>query len=143
MKEYDYTLSKGMLWFWLALSIFFQVVNHDSFLFIFMVSLFQIYMCYLIVVAKKQTITITENGISVPSLFFQGIYSRNTKWTDIKRVFTWGGVQQAPVIKIELVNGFGFSIYTSFVNIQGSRSKGLDPYQQLLEDIEYHRKNNA
>ncbi len=138
--DYQYTLSRWMLLFGIALALAFQMLGSGGTIFILSLAAFQLYFLYLMLIVKPQVIRLDDKGLTIPSLFFQGLSFRRVNWSDVKKVYTWGGPHQAPVIRIERYNGARIDINSAWVNREGIRSRGIEPYQQLLRDIENYTR---
>jgi len=133
--DYQYTLSRWMLFFGIVLALAFQVLGAGGFGFVLLLAAFQFYFLFLMWIGKPQVIRLDDKGLTIPSLFFQGLFSRWVNWSDVKKVYTWGGPHQAPVIRIERYKGEAININSAWVNREGVRGQGIEPYQQLLRDI--------
>ena len=88
-----------MLLFGIALALAFQVLGSGGTIFILSLAAFQLYFLYLMLIVKPQVIRLDDKGLTIPSLFFQGLSFRRVNWSDVKKVYTWGGPHKAPVIR--------------------------------------------
>ena len=140
MKKYEYYQSSIVTSIALAISTLAQAITiyDGGFSLIFLIA--QIYFAYFIATNKMQYIALSENSLNVPSFCFKGLFTRNISWGNIKKISIGhlsgsGAGHGNPVIYIKLKKGVTCMIFASAVNIYGARSRGLEPYQQLIEDI--------
>ncbi|MEQ3696138.1 MAG: hypothetical protein ABNH02_04130 [Pseudomonadales bacterium] len=140
-RRYHYSQAKSTIVFCLVTSVLSLILlfanDALNFALVAVLSFFILSSLYGLRYYQKQYIELSDEGIVVPSYVVNSLFIRRIPWSNIKSVklrsSTHSGV---PTVNIKLIKGFQCKIIANAVEIKGARSRGLEPYQQLIEDIE-------
>ncbi|NRB41476.1 MAG: hypothetical protein HRU20_23895 [Pseudomonadales bacterium] len=137
MKEYEYYPSNFSLAFPLGIIIIMLMVSFfgdflKGLLSYVVLGSIAAYLVISIYKNKPRNIELYEDGLIIPSL--NGLYIRRLEWENIKSVTLYQRNNDG-YIKLHLKKGLNCTIFGGCVNCIGARSKGLEPYEDLLNEL--------